>query len=192
MSTDEVFGEIEYPNKFDENSKIQPKNPYSASKAAAEHFVISYGNTHKLPYTIINCSNNYGPFQNVEKLIPKTITNLKLRKPVPVYGNGQQIRDWIYVYDTCVALYQIYKKGKSFDRYCLGGDMEMSNIELIQTLIHLTGAKEDLIQYVADRPGHDTRYSTNIEKVKVELKWMPKVPLISGLKETVDWISEQT
>jgi dTDP-glucose 4,6-dehydratase len=185
MSTDEVFGQVSYPNKFNEFSKISPRNPYSASKAAAEHFVISYGNCHNLPYIIINSSNNYGPFQHKEKLIPLVMSKIKAGETIPVYGKGNQIRDWIYVEDACEAIFTIYKKGMINGRYCIGGDMEISNLELIKKILKKMNASESLIRHVRDRSGHDTRYATDIYRVREELNWRPKTNLNDGLDKLI-------
>lgn len=190
ISTDEVFGEVPYPGKFNEHSNICPRNPYSASKAAAEHFVIAYGNTHKLPYIIINSSNNYGPFQHPEKLIPLTINKILNSKKIPVYGKGDQVRDWIFVEDTCEVIMQIINKGKIGDRYCIGGDMEITNLEVVKMILAKIDSPMSLIEYVKDRPGHDTRYATDISKVKTELGWAPAVTLSEGLDRTIEWIQK--
>jgi dTDP-glucose 4,6-dehydratase len=188
ISTDEVFGSVLYPNKFNEQSQIAPKNPYSASKASAEHFVESFHNTYSLPTIIVNCSNNYGPFQNKEKLIPLSINNIANDKPVPVYGQGNQIRDWIYVEDSCSAIYQVFVSGKVGHRYCIGGDNETQNIDLVNTIISICGRGQ--IEFVKDRPGHDVRYATDCSKIKNELGWKPKWSLEQGIKETVRWYNE--
>lgn len=190
ISTDEVFGEVPHPGKFNEYSNICPRNPYSASKAAAEHFVIAYGNTHKLPYIIINSSNNYGPFQFPEKLIPLTIGKIMCNEKIPVYGNGEQIRDWIYVEDTCDIIFKISTHGKTENRYCIGGDNETKNLELIHSILDKMNKSKSLIQLVKDRPGHDIRYSTDISKVKTELNWEPKISLSEGLDKTINWFTE--
>ena len=191
ISTDEVFGAITDPNKFNEQSPISPQNPYSASKASAENFVVAYGNTYKLPYIIINSSNNYGPWQHKEKLIPKTIINCLHDIKIPVYGNGKQIRDWLYVEDTAEIIETIFYKGKTNQRYCIGGDMEISNIELVKIIIDKLSVSSDIIQYVTDRLGHDIRYSTDIEKVRLELGWSPKTSLNDGLDKTIEWYKNE-
>lgn len=189
ISTDEVFGEVPSPGKFNEYSNICPRNPYSASKAAAEHFVIAYGNTHKLPYVIVNSSNNYGPFQHPEKLIPLTVSRILKNQKIPVYGKGNQVRDWIYVEDTCNAIYKIFTHGVDANRYCIGGDMEIRNLDLVKTVISKMNASDELIEYVTDRPGHDTRYATDISKIRFELGWKPTTSLSEGLDKTIDWIT---
>jgi len=195
VSTDEVFGQVT-TGHFDESWALQPRNPYSASKAAAEHFVEAFNNTYGLNTTIVNCSNNYGPNQFPEKLIPLTINNLLKGKKIPVYGNGLQIRDWLFVEDCCEAIYKVYEHsmseyGWSQDRFCIGGDNEIANIDLIKKIISIMGMSEDSIEYVKDRPGHDYRYATSIDKIKKELKWEPKTSLDDGLKITIDRIKNE-
>jgi len=185
ISTDEVFGEAIEPNKFNEESKIEPRNPYSASKASAEHFVMAYGNTYGLPYTIINSSNNYGPWQHPEKLIPLTINRILRNKNIPVYGNGQQIRDWIYVKDSVTAIHRVFHAGAVNTRYCIGGENETKNIDLVNMIVQKMNADRSLIEHVTDRLGHDVRYSTDIAKIKNELGWSPKYSLSNGLDETI-------
>jgi len=186
VSTDEVFGSID-TGYFNEDSQIQPRNPYSASKASAEHFVNAYANTYGLNTIIVNSSNNYGPNQYREKLIPMMITKLLNGEQVPVYGDGKQIRDWIYVDDTCEAIYQVYLNGQSGERYCIGADSEVANIDIVKMVISKLGMSEDKIKFVEDRPGHDTRYATNISKM-VKLGWRPVVSLSDGLDKTIQWI----
>lgn len=186
ISTDEVYGSVDYFS-FDENTKYNPKNPYSASKASSDHFVKAYHNTYGLPTIVTNCSNNYGPRQYKEKLISKTILNLLDNKSVPVYGDGQQIRDWIYVQDHCEALWAVFQKGKVGESYCIGGECEVKNIDLIKKIILLLGKDESMIEYVDDRPGHDRHYSTNISKVKKALGWKPRFNLDDALQITIDW-----
>ena len=188
VSTDEVFGHVFAPRSFNEQSPLKPRNPYSASKASAEHFVNAYRETHKLQTIIVNSSNNYGPYQHTEKLIPKTITNLLAGKKVPVYGDGQQIRDWIYVEDTCDAIWQVYLKGLVGDRYCIGGDTEIANIDLVKNIIKRLNVSQDLIEFVADRPGHDARYYTDITYIKHMLGWLPRWNLNVGLEETIRYM----
>jgi dTDP-glucose 4,6-dehydratase len=188
VSTDEVFGHVFAPRSFNELSPLKPRNPYSASKASAEHFVNAYRETHKLQTIIVNSSNNYGPYQHTEKLIPKTITNLLAGKKVPVYGDGQQIRDWIYVEDTCDAIWQVYLKGSIGDRYCIGGDTEIANIDLVKNIIKRLNVSQDLIEFVADRPGHDARYYTDITYIKHMLGWLPRWDLNVGLEETIRYM----
>jgi dTDP-glucose 4,6-dehydratase len=190
ISTDEVFGTVTNES-FSESSQINPRNPYSASKASAEHFVKAFSNTYKIPTIIINSSNNYGPFQYPEKLIPLTIKNLLNGKHVPVYGDGQQIRDWIYVQDACEIIYEIFKNGKFGERYCIGGDNQVKNLDLVKTIINKLNLDESRIEFVKDRPGHDTRYHTDISKVKTEFNWAPKWNIDDGLNSTIEWIKNE-
>ena len=192
ISTDEVFGEVPAPGKFNEYSNICPRNPYSASKASAEHFVNAFHNTYGLNTLIVNCSNNYGPYQNSEKLIPKIIRNALDDKPIPVYGDGKQIRDWIYVEDACSAIHAVFENGVFGERYCISGMCETSNIELVKCVLDRLEKPYNLIQYVADRPGHDTRYSTDATKLVNELKWKPSWNFVDGLKETIEWIKNES
>lgn len=188
ISTDEVYGSIEY-GSFTEESNYTPRNPYSASKAASDHFVMSYHNTYDMPVIVTNCSNNYGPRQHLEKMIPKTITNLLGGKKVPIYGDGNQVRDWIYVQDHCEALVEVWKGGKVGQKYNIGGTCEIRNIDLVKTIISTMNMSEDMIEYIQDRPGHDRRYSTDITKISSELKWSPRFSLSEGLNNTIEWYS---
>lgn len=188
ISTDEVYGSLGYNDfSFTEKTPYDPQNPYSASKAASDHFVMAFHNTYGLPVKITNCSNNYGPRQNVEKLIPKTITNILRGNRIPVYGKGENIRDWIYVEDHCEAIYEVFNRGKVGEKYNIGGECEIKNIDLVRTLLNLLNASEDLIEYVQDRPGHDLRYSIDNAKIQSELGWTPKYSLESGLEKTIKW-----
>ena len=188
ISTDEVYGSLGYDDpSFTEETPYDPQNPYSASKAASDHFVMSFHNTYGLPVKLTNCSNNYGPRQNVEKLIPKTITNILQGNKIPVYGKGENIRDWIYVEDHCEAIYEVFNRGKVGEKYNIGGECEVKNIDLIKKLLELLGGSEDLIEYVNDRPGHDLRYSIDNAKIRTELGWVPKYTLEQGLEKTIDW-----
>jgi len=188
ISTDEVYGSLKYDDpSFTEETNYDPQNPYSASKAASDHFVTALHNTYGLPVKITNCSNNYGPRQNVEKLIPKTITNILRGNKIPVYGKGENIRDWIYVEDHCEAIYEVFNRGKVGEKYNIGGECEVKNIDLVKTLLNLLNASEDLIEYVQDRPGHDLRYSIDNAKIKSELGWSPNYSLESGLEKTIKW-----
>ncbi|MFH1412738.1 MAG: dTDP-glucose 4,6-dehydratase [bacterium] len=188
ISTDEVFGSLKLDDpKFDESTPYDPRSPYSASKAAADHLVRAYYHTHGLPITISNCSNNYGPYQHFEKLIPFFITNLIQNKKVLLYGDGKNIRDWIYVDDHNAGVEAIIKKGKIGETYCLGGNNELSNIEITRKILQIMGYGEEMIENVADRLGHDLRYAINIGKIKEELGWQPMVDFEQGLAQTVDW-----
>lgn len=185
VSTDEVFGEAHRPSSFNEWSRINPRNPYSASKASAEHFVNAYKETFGLKTIIVNSSNNYGPFQHTEKLIPKTINNLLRNIKVPVYGKGEQVRDWIYVEDTCDAIWKVSEKGLIGDRYCIGGDCEYANINLVNLIIRKLELSTDLIEFVKDRLGHDARYHTDCSYIKKIIGWSPRWNISTGLDETI-------
>lgn len=190
ISTDEVFGalSLETKEKFNEKSPYNPRSPYSASKAASDHLVRSYSITHNLPVTISNCSNNYGPYQFPEKLIPLAITNIIEGKKVPVYGDGLYVRDWLYVEDHCRAIDLIIKKGKINETYFIGGlRNDISNIELIKKILKIMGKNESFIEFVKDRPGHDRRYAIDWSKINKELGWKPKIDLDTGLKLTINW-----
>ena len=192
ISTDEVFGSLG-PNEppFNEHTPYDPRSPYSASKAGADHLVRAYWHTHNLPITISNCSNNYGPRQHREKLIPLFITNLLQNKPVPLYGTGQNIRDWLYVEDHCRAIDFIIKKGKIGETYLIGGkgnkEKEVTNLELAKKLINLLGKDASLIEYAEDRKGHDFRYAIDDSKLRSELGWQPQVNFAEGLNKTIEW-----
>ena len=188
ISTDEVYGSLGYDDpSFTEETTYDPQNPYSASKAASDHFVMAFHNTYGLPVKLTNCSNNYGPRQNVEKLIPKTITNILKGNKIPVYGKGENVRDWIYVEDHCEAIYEVFNRGRVGEKYNIGGECEVKNIDLIKKLLELLGGSEDLIEYVTDRPGHDLRYSIDNAKIRSELGWTPKYNLEKGLEKTIEW-----
>jgi len=186
ISTDEVYGSIE-DGYFTEKSNYNPRNPYSASKAASDHFVQAYYNTYELPAVITNCSNNYGPRQYVEKMIPKTIINLLAGKKVPIYGDGKQVRDWLYVQDHCEALIEVWLNGRFGQKYNIGGECEFRNIDIVRMILDRMNLKEDMIEYVKDRPGHDRRYSTDITKIRHELRWSPRFSLENGLDKTIEW-----
>jgi len=188
VSTDEVFGALAPDDApFNEMTAYDPRSPYSASKAASDHLVRVYFHTYGLPVTISNCSNNYGPYHFPEKLIPLAITNLMEGKTVPVYGDGLQVRDWLYVEDHCQAIDLVLRKGKIGETYCIGGDAEETNIAIVKKLLALLGKDESAIEYVTDRPGHDRRYAIDFSKIKNELGWQPTVTLEEGLIKTVEW-----
>ncbi len=188
ISTDEVFGELGPGDPaFDENSPYDPRSPYSASKAASDHLVRAYFHTYKLPVTISNCSNNYGLFHFPEKVIPLFITNLLEGKKVPVYGQGENIRDWIHVDDHNRGVELIIRNGRIGETYCLGGGNELKNIDLTRKILALMGKGEDMIEFVKDRPGHDLRYSINYAKAKKELAWEPEIDFETGLKSVIEW-----
>ena len=189
VSTDEVFGSIglNSADQFSEATPYDPSSPYSASKASSDHFVRSFIKTFKLPATITNCSNNYGPYQHPEKFIPRMITNLLDGQKVPVYGQGLNLRDWLFVDDHCSAITTVIEKGKIGETYCIGGLMGgVRNIDIVKTVLKLLNKDESSIDYVADRPAHDN-YAINWEKIKNNLGWQPHESLESGLKKTVDW-----
>lgn len=197
VSTDEVFGTLtkEEP-PFEENTPYAPRSPYAAAKASSDHFVRAYSITFGLPITISNCSNNYGPRQFPEKLIPLMILNALNGKGLPIYGDGMQIRDWLYVDDHCEAILRIIKNGRIGETYCVGGDNQPPNIEIVKTICEILDElqadsphtpHEKLITYVADRPGHDRRYDINIGKIEAELGWKPSHDLRQGLIDTVKW-----
>ncbi|MCC0763605.1 dTDP-glucose 4,6-dehydratase [Clostridioides sp. ES-S-0006-03] len=193
VSTDEVYGDLPIDRRdlfFTEKSAINPSSPYSASKTAADLLVNSYYRTYGLPTTISRCSNNYGPYHFPEKLIPLMILNAFEDKQLPVYGNGENIRDWLHVYDHCTAVDLIIHKGKIGEVYNIGGHNERSNIEVVKTILNILGKSEDLISYVNDRPGHDLRYAIDPSKIENELGWKAKYDFDSGIKETVKWYIE--
>jgi dTDP-glucose 4,6-dehydratase len=187
VSTDEVYGSLKLGSsvKFTEASRYAPKNPYAATKASADHLVNAYYNTYDLPVTISNCSNNYGPYQHPEKLIPKTIINAILGNEIPVYGNGLQIRDWIYVEDHCSALDIILKKGLYGETYLVGVNNERQNIDVVKMILTQLEVNKDAIKFVADRPGHDVRYAIDSTKIKKKLGWKPKFGFENGLTMTI-------
>ena len=189
ISTDEVYGSID-EGSFTEESIYNPRNPYSASKASSDHFVMAYYNTYNLPVIITNCSNNYGPRQNKEKMIPKTILNLMSGKKVPVYGVGEQIRDWLYVEDHCEALIEVLNNGIIGEKYNIGGQCEMNNLNLVKTIIDIMGKSESMIEFVEDRPGHDYRYSTDITKIGNALGWKPRFNFEEAVIKTIEWYKE--
>ncbi len=191
ISTDEVFGALSLDGgKFSENTAYDPRSPYSASKASSDHLVRAYYHTHNLPITISNCSNNYGPFQYPEKLIPLFITNLIDGIPVPVYGSGSNVRDWIHVDDHNRGVELILQKGRIGETYCLGGDSERSNLEITHQILALMGKDESMIEYVADRLGHDLRYAIDFSKAKTELGWEPQISFTEGLSRTLAWYEQ--
>jgi dTDP-glucose 4,6-dehydratase len=194
VSTDEVFGALSLNSKkkFDENTLYRPGSPYAASKAASDHLVRAYGNTYGLSFTITNCSNNFGPYQFPEKLIPLSITNLLEGKKVPIYGDGLYVRDWLYVEDHCRAIELVLKKGKIGETYCVGGmAKDFSNLRVIEMICQIMGRQFDKsIEYVKDRPGHDRRYAVDWRKIKKELGWQPKYDFETYLKKTITWYQE--
>lgn len=193
ISTDEVFGSLKLSDlsKFDERTLYNPRSPYAASKASSDHLVRSFYATYGLPITISNCSNNFGPFQYPEKLIPLVITNILEEKKVPVYGDGLYIRDWLYVEDHCKAIDLILKSGKSGETYCVGGlTQELNNLEIINKILMFLGKDKTSLEFVKDRPGHDRRYGINWNKIKTELGWQPEHDMDYWLEKTVTWYRE--
>jgi len=188
ISTDEVYGSLESDDgKFTEDSPLRPNSPYSASKASADLLVRSYIVTYKMPAVIVRPSNNYGPYQFPEKFIPLAITNLLEDKPVPVYGKGKNIRDWLFVEDCVRGIYAILRKGKEGEIYNIGGDSEKRNIEVVKTILKIMGKDESFIRFVKDRPGHDYRYALDNTKIKREIGWRPEVDFEKGIRMTVEW-----
>ncbi len=187
ISTDEVYGSLGPTGYFTETTPLAPSSPYAASKAAADLLVLSFVHTFGLPAIVTRCSNNYGPYQFPEKLLPLFISNLLRDEPVPVYGDGQQIRDWIHVRDHCEAIRRVWRDGKAGHVYNVGGRCEMKNLDLTHLLLDLLGKPRTLIRYVPDRPGHDRRYAIDCAKIESDLGWRPQVPFADGLRETIAW-----
>jgi len=195
ISTDEVYGSLGDTGYFYETTPYDPRSPYSASKAASDHLVMSYYHTYGLNVVITNCSNNYGPYQFPEKLIPLMILNMLDEKPLPVYGDGKNIRDWLYVEDHCSGIWAVLNRGKTGEKYNIGGENEWHNIDLVNKLCEIVAEKlgkpkdyfKRLITFVQDRPGHDRRYAINCDKIKNELGWQQSVSFEEGLNITVEW-----
>lgn len=196
VSTDEVFGSLGKEGYFTEETSYKPNSPYSASKAASDHLVRAYHKTFGLPVTISNCSNNYGPYQFPEKLIPLMVLNALESKPLPVYGDGKNIRDWLYVRDHCIAIWKIMKEGKKGETYNIGGDNELENIRLVEMICDILDEfqedkgkrpRRELITFIKDRPGHDRRYAIDFTKLKKELGWSPEESFESGIHKTIQW-----
>lgn len=190
ISTDEVYGDLPIEETdlfFSENTNLNPSSPYSASKASADLITLSYYKTYRLPVTITRCSNNYGSYQYPEKLIPMTILSALENKPVPVYGNGRNVRDWIYVEDHCKAVDLVIRNGEAGEIYNIGGGNEKSNIEVVSKILEIMDKPKSLITYVPDRPGHDRRYAVDYSKIEKELLWQPETDFEYGLEKTVEW-----
>ncbi|HPS31019.1 MAG TPA: dTDP-glucose 4,6-dehydratase [bacterium] len=195
VSTDEVYGSLGDTGYFFEDTPYNPQSPYSASKAGSDHFVKAYLNTYRIPVTISNCSNNYGPYQFPEKLIPLILMNMMNNKPLPVYGNGKNVRDWLFVEDHCSGIWSIVQKGVIGETYNIGGESELQNIDLVNLLCERVAVKQglsidrykNLITYVTDRPGHDMRYAINCDKIKHDLHWKRTVSILDGIDYTIDW-----
>lgn len=187
ISTDEVYGTLGETGLFTEKTPLAPNSPYSASKASADFLVRAYHNTYGMNTNITRCSNNYGPYQFPEKLIPLMIINALENKDLPLYGDGLNIRDWLYVEDHCIAIDLVIHKGKSGEVYNIGGNNERTNIDIVKTILKELGKPESLIKFVKDRPGHDRRYGIDATKIRTELGWEPKTNFESGIKKTIDW-----
>jgi dTDP-glucose 4,6-dehydratase len=195
VSTDEVYGSLGATGLFTEETPYDPNSPYSASKASSDHFVRAYGETYALPYVLTNCSNNYGPFHFPEKLIPLFINNILKKQPLPVYGDGNYTRDWLFVEDHAAAIDLVFHQGKNHETYNIGGFNEWKNIDLVHLLCVLMdeklgeekGTSAQLITYIKDRPGHDLRYAIDASKINNELGWKPSVTFEEGLSKTIDW-----
>lgn len=200
VSTDEVYGSLGETGLFEETTPYEPNSPYSASKASSDHFVRAYGETYGLPYVISNCSNNYGQNHFPEKLIPLFVNNIIQKKALPVYGDGNYTRDWLYVQDHAIAIDLVYHKGGNHETYNIGGFNEWKNLDLVKLLCQqmdtklgrAEGESEKLITYVKDRPGHDLRYAIDASKINKELGWAPSVTFEEGLSKTIDWYLENT
>ncbi len=194
ISTDEVYGTLDLNSKhrFTENTPYDPRSPYSASKAGSDHLVNAYFETYNLPTTITNCSNNYGPYQFPEKVIPLYILRLLAGHQIPIYGKGNAIRDYLFVQDHCTAIEKVLLNGKVGETYCVGGDSERSTMDVANAILELTKASHDLIVHTPDRPGHDPRYSIDHTKITRELGWKPSYTFESGLQVTVDWYKKNT
>ncbi len=191
ISTDEVFGSLAPDDlAFNEQSCYDPRSPYSASKASADHLVRAYYHTHDLPITISNCSNNYGPYQFPEKLIPLFVTNLIDDKKIPIYGNGGAIRDWLHVKDHCIAINKIIQEGKIGETYCVGGNAEKTNMDITKIILKEMNRGEEMIEYVDDRKGHDLRYAIDFSKIKDELDWEPSISFEEGTAQTIQWYKD--
>jgi dTDP-glucose 4,6-dehydratase len=187
ISTDEVYGSIDAPHEADENYPLQASSPYSAGKAGSDLLALAYSKTYKLPVIVTRASNNYGPYQFPEKLIPLMISNALEDKPLPVYGDGMQIRDWLYVEDHCRAILAVLQQGRNGEVYNIGGNRSLPNKTVVDAILKATGKPESLIQYVADRPGHDRRYALSSAKLERETGWQPRMPFEEGLLATVNW-----
>jgi len=196
VSTDEVYGELPWRDpadgrsdapRFTEDTPLAPRSPYSASKAAGDHLALAYHTTHGLDVVVTRCSNNYGPYQYPEKLIPVMITKALAGEPVPIYGDGLYVRDWIHVLDHCTGLLAAAERGRAGRVYNFGGDCERTNLSLAHEVLDILGKPRALVEHVRDRPGHDRRYAIDASRARAELAWAPSIPFARGLRETVDW-----
>jgi dTDP-glucose 4,6-dehydratase len=190
ISTDEVYGSLGADGRFSETSPVKPSSPYSASKAAADFIALSYHHTYQLEVVVTRCSNNYGPYQFPEKLIPLMIANALEGKKLPVYGDGRQVRDWIHVEDHCAGLLAALERGTPGEVYNFGSDNEWANIDIVREILRLMGKSDSLIEHVRDRPGHDRRYAIDARKARAELGWAPRTPFAQGLSDTVAWYAK--
>lgn len=191
VSTDEVYGSIDAPHEADENYPLRASSPYSASKAGSDLLALSYYTTYKLNVSVTRASNNYGPYQFPEKLIPLMISNALEDKPLPVYGDGQQVRDWLYVEDHCRAIFAVLEKGRAGEVYNIGGNCSLANLDVVKRILKATGKPESLITRVTDRPGHDRRYALTNAKLTRETGWQPQMDFEQGLEATVKWYRER-
>jgi dTDP-glucose 4,6-dehydratase len=192
ISTDEVYGSLELnEDAFTETTPISPNNPYSASKAGSDLLALAFQRTYQIPITITRCSNNFGPYQHVEKFIPKVIINALRNKEIPIYGDGLQIRDWLFVEDHCRAIHLVLENGKSGEVYNIGGGNEKTNLEIVQAILSKLGASYELIRFVEDRKGHDRRYAINSNKIKKELGWEQEYGFYEGLEKTICWYKQK-
>lgn len=187
VSTDEVYGALGETGLFTEETPLDPSSPYSASKASADLLALAYHKTYKMPVNITRCSNNYGPYQFPEKLIPLMIENALTEKPLPVYGDGRQIRDWLHVDDHCKAIVSVLQKGKAGEVYNIGGNNEKANIDIVKRILQVVEKPETLIRHVEDRLGHDRRYAVDNTKITSELGWQPEIAFEDGIRQTIDW-----
>jgi dTDP-glucose 4,6-dehydratase len=187
ISTDEVYGSLGAEGKFTEQSPLSPNSPYSASKTAADHLVCAFGHTFGLNYNITRCSNNYGPYQFPEKMIPLMLNNALADKPLPVYGDGLNVRDWIHTEDHCRAIWKVLTDGKDGEIYNIGSSNEKTNLEVVKTILNLVGKPESLITFVKDRPGHDRRYAIDSTKINSQLGWRAQIKFEQGIKDTIGW-----
>jgi dTDP-glucose 4,6-dehydratase len=192
VSTDEVYGSLGKDGNFREDTPLSPNSPYSASKAGADHLVHAFGHTFKLPYNITRCSNNYGPYQFPEKMIPLMINNALGNKPLPVYGDGMQVRDWLFVYDHCTAIWKVLTESDPFEIYNIGGCNEKANMEVVRTILAKLGKSESLISHVTDRLGHDRRYAIDASKIISKLNWSPSLQFEEGIYKTIQWYLDNT
>jgi dTDP-glucose 4,6-dehydratase len=192
VSTDEVYGSIQPPHEADESYPLRASSPYSAAKAGSDLLALSYFTTYKLPVTVTRASNNYGPYQFPEKLIPLMISNALEDRPLPIYGDGMQVRDWLYVEDHCRAIRAVLERGKEGEIYNIGGNRSLPNLEVVHKILAATGKPESLLRRVEDRPGHDRRYALSSARILRETGWAPAVPFEEGLQATVDWYRQNT